>query len=805
MRALLSVILAGFVVSGCALQQSHEMRTSTLHTPLPDWQAGVVRGQPDVVADAHGTVLAQPGYPATPGRGQGARAPGGYFQGGARIAGPHPGVTRGAGGRVQIELNDADIGEAAKAVLGDVMRVSYSIDPKVTGKISLKTRGPATPDEALAIFETALGQNNAAIVQNDGVYAVVPLTNGATDTASPIVPGGQDGPGFTVRAVELRHIAAGEMAEILKPTAKSGIVRVDAARNVIVLSGTGAQHRAWAETVRTFDVDWLANRSVGVFKVDGMPAQTMIASLTEVMRNENVDATLARFIVIDSNNSILAVAKTRDVLASIRRWVQRLEQASGSRPKLHTYEMRYAQAKEAAKIVSRVLGIQVAASEADLTTGSTSNGPGTGSPTNGLGRGASANAPGGLGSAPPPATPAVPPTVQSAQFALPGSAVQLGGPRGEAQGLPPGAVPAVSPTIRIVPNDQTNTLLVYGTESDYQRVLTVLRSIDNPQRQVLVEAAIIEVTLNDTLRHGVQWEIENIIGKQVVGVALRNGDLGIGPETPGFAVSIGTPIKAIVDALGEVTSINVISSPNLMVTNNQSARLAVGDQVPITTSSRTSNLTADNQTVNTIEFRDTGIIFDVTPRINSANSVTLNIAQEVSAVQRSAQPTLTPTISQRRLNSAVTVEHGETIVLGGLFSNESTRGRAGVPGLSAVPGLGNLFGRTEHTARKTELLVLISPKIVNDAYDSRAVTREITRRMTELQLEEQALAALVCTQGCDQTIQSSPLPPVVEAPPTRAATWSAPTIEPGPLPADSPSRRMSPEKAGRPALKSSMK
>jgi general secretion pathway protein D len=206
-------------------------------------------------------------------------------------------------------------------------------------------------------------------------------------------------------------------------------------------------------------------------------------------------------------------------------------------------------------------------------------------------------------------------------------------------------------------------------------------------------------------------------------------------------MTFAAPAKVVIDALNDVTQVNVVSAPNVMVLNNQSARLVVGDQVPIATQSSQDPLQGNQVIVNTIELRDTGVIFEVTPRINSSGSVLLDIVQEVSSVKRQADPSLTPTISQRKLSSAVTVEHGETIVLGGLFSTQGTVGRAGLPGLARLPLIGGAFGRSNENAQRTELIVLITPRIVNDKLEARRATNEMRRRIQELRFEDANLVA----------------------------------------------------------------
>ncbi|MEL7488462.1 MAG: SPOR domain-containing protein, partial [Pseudomonadota bacterium] len=186
-----------------------------------------------------------------------------------------------------------------------------------------------------------------------------------------------------------------------------------------------------------------------------------------------------------------------------------------------------------------------------------------------------------------------------------------------------------------------------------------------------------------------------------------------------------------------ITDLNVISSPNLMVLDNQTARLVVGDQIPVTVQNVTNGFTggdSDPVLFNSIEFRDTGVIFEVTPRISSDGSVTLDLIQEISTVSGPSGASLTPTINQRRIESSVVAQSGQTIVLGGLFSDRDARGRSGIPIVSRAPLLGGLFSNTSTESTRTELVVLIQPRILRNEADARAITREFQDRVTGLQL-----------------------------------------------------------------------
>ncbi|MDZ4841311.1 MAG: type II secretion system secretin GspD [Hyphomicrobium aestuarii] len=736
----LAIAALTLTVAGCAGPDTGRFRE-----PLTDWQMRNIGGQHELAAsvDETGGIGGRVGV-------HNGNSEQTVYPGAGSLAAPHPGVTYASSGNVTVSFDGVDAKEAAKVILDDVLQTTYAIDPRVEGKITIKSGKPVPPRDALRLLETGLQQAGAILVIRNGTHHVVPKGQALPDGPNAIVPASRGSvAGFMTRAVQLRHIAAAEMSEILKPImSKDGMVRVDQARNVVVLAGSSADHDAWMETIRTFDVDWLSNRSVAVFKITSMPIEAMVKSLTEVLRNENIGEQLVKFVPIEAGNSLLAVAKTPEALQTARGWVKRLEAAGGQRLQLFNYQMRYAQASQVAPILGKVFGVATA-SEGEVAA--LTSRPGGSAQARGNGA-ASANRPASGGANVTPAgqglngngngngagllapSAASPGAMPGGVVAASGARTQLasgglGGGGGSEGGLPT--------SMRIIANEPTNTLLIYATEDEFEKVKNVLRTLDVPPKQVLVEATIVEVGLNEDLRYGVQYYLQGSIKGLPIQVALTNGNFnGVGPSAPGFGLTLDAPAKAVIDALNDVTQVNVVSAPNVMVLNNQSARLVVGDQVPIATQSSSDPLQGNQVIVNTIELRDTGVIFEVTPRINSSGSVQLDIVQEVSSVKRQADPTLTPTISQRKLSSSVTVENGETIVLGGLFSTQGNVGRAGLPILSELPVIGGAFGRTTDATARTELIVLISPKIVGDKFQARAATNEMRRRIQELRFED---------------------------------------------------------------------
>jgi len=277
-----------------------------------------------------------------------------------------------------------------------------------------------------------------------------------------------------------------------------------------------------------------------------------------------------------------------------------------------------------------------------------------------------------------------------------------------------------------------NSILVYASQESHQVVEQTLRQIDRPLLQVAIEATIAEVTLNDSLNYGVQFFLKSgSVGLPPDKGSIINtiGGAALARTFPGFNFLIGSDSdpRLILDALHTVTDVKVLSNPSLVVLDNQPATLQVGDQVPVSTGTATV-LTANNTVVNTIDYRNTGIILRVIPRINSNGNVVLDIEQEISNVA-AGSATLTPTVSQRRVKSSISVTSGQTVLLAGLISEREDLTRPGIPVLDQIPGIGNLFAHQNKNISRTELIIFIRPQIIRDSVDANVVAEELRTKL----------------------------------------------------------------------------
>jgi general secretion pathway protein D len=631
-------------------------------------------------------------------------------------------------GDITLNFLNADIRDVAKAVLGDYLKVNYIIDNAVQGTISIQTNQPLTRSQVLPALEQALRFNGMALLSENGLYRVVPGAEAPHRGGRVRIDAdvSQKSPGFTVEIVPLRYVGAQEMQRVLEPIVPRGaILEVDSARNLLILGGSEEELGAIRDDIEIFDVDWMAGMSFAIYPLKAVDTKTMMSDLNEVMGGRRSPiAGLIRLIPLERMNAILAVSPQAGYLDRIRTWIAELDQATESADqRIYIYYVQNGQASNLASSLTKLLG--VGGSSGSARPGPTPSGDHpesapapTETPTSSTASSGTIQRATDQPAPTPVQTGSQPNTSPDAGVSTPSSGERDSGV--SARGMS---------GIRITADEANNALLILATPTQYSVIEAALQKLDIVPLQVLLEAAIAEVTLTNELRYGVQYFAKS--GNHQI-VLTNTHTTAIAPTLPGFAYTFasGSNIQIILDALESVTNVNVVSSPKLLVLNNRTATLQVGDQVPIATQSAVSVISPGAPVVNTIEFRDTGVILKVTPRVNEGGLVTLTITQEVSEVTRTTSSDLnSPTIQQRKVTSSVVVQDGETVALGGLIKDSHNLTRDGIPFLQRIPYLGALFRTDDNTGERTELLVLITPHVVESLEKARSVTEEIRRKM----------------------------------------------------------------------------
>ncbi|MCH8196826.1 MAG: type II secretion system secretin GspD [Proteobacteria bacterium] len=612
-------------------------------------------------------------------------------------------------GDITLNFADADIREVVRSVLGDTLGANYVLSPKVQGKVTAHTSRPLPRSALLATLENILRLHGAVIVEADGVYKVLPASEATSGAIRPRLGKGSRGRGFGVQIVPLEFVAAAEMEKILEPfTITGSILRVDKARNLLLLAGTRQELGNLLDIVEIFDVDWLAGTSVALVQLKYTEAKDVIEDLEKVFGSQadGPMAGLVRFEPLERLNAVLVMSARPAYLKKAQDWIARFDRTGDEAGRrLFVYYVENGRAADLAATLGQIFATE---------------------------------------GAPAPARAALAPGLKPAVVRTEKTAAKPGEkPTATGQPQPKGAKTTPAPKgakaaaidikgeseIRIIADDANNALVILATPADYRMVEAAIKKLDIVPLQVLIEVTVAEVTLNDDLKYGIEWFFKAGSAR----FTLTEGtDSAIDQLFPGFSFFLNTAnADVVLNALDSVTDVNIISSPQLMVLDNHTATLQVGDQVPFATQSAVSVEDPGAPIVNAIQQIDTGVILSVTPRVNPGGLVIMEIEQEVSeaVTTTSSTSTASPTIRRSKISTTVAVQSGETVALGGLIKDTRTRKTQGIPLLSRLPIVGALFGTRQDDTDRTELLVLITPRVVRNMDEARRVTEELRRRV----------------------------------------------------------------------------
>ena len=639
-----------------------------------------------------------------------------YPGSGATIGAGGTAPGRGAIGDITLDFQDTDLREVVRVILGDLLNVNYVIDPDVAGRVTMSTARPLSSAALGSTLGAILATQDARIVNYGDVYRIMRVTDVSQLAGAGIVVGASGLAGSAgLRVLPLAFIAADEMAKILEPLLPEGaVVYSDARRGLLIVGGSSAEVALAAETVEIFDIDQMAGQTVMLVSLRNADAKTVADEVNSIVRAGGDTAepgNLVQLIPIERLNAIMIIARQIAYVEQARAWIFRLDRArSPTEKRMYVYYVQHGRAGSLAKSLRDALG---AAGGPVAVAGGTD------------------------------AQPAFEPAPLAAAYSdgLP-----------ELEAGPASAAAIFGTELRIAVDDEHNALLIAATPQEFELIEEVIARLDIQPLQVMIETSIFEVILGDTLRYGIQYAISNdglgitddglislssdtLVATTIAGVVTPV----IQPFLPGFNFTLEdtSQTRLVIDMLSGLTEINMISSPNVLVHNNKTAQLRVGDEVPIVTQTTTSTVTDDPLIVNAVQYRSTGVNLEVTPRVNASGMITLEIYQEVSNVVTTDTSGIdSPTIQNRVLVSTVTIKSGDTIMLGGLIRETSEDRKSGLPILHELPLIGPLFGQTETFAQRVELVVLIRPVIIATPSDARAVTADLRHKfLTLLQRE----------------------------------------------------------------------
>ena len=659
---------------------------------------------------------------------------------------------------VVLNFDNADI-EVVVQAAAEIVGFNYVFGPNVRGrKVTVQTVGKIPREDVLPFLLTVLDANGLAAVETDGVYRII-TRDAAPQISVRTVVGRDPAPGLAggemvTQVVPLSFLSAADAVTILRPfVAAEGSVSAHRETNLIILTDTAANIRRLLDIVKVMDVpvaleepqiiplqyadaqeiaqllnQMFAGRvrgAGGAIVAPGSPAAAPPAPgappapRPPVVGGEITAGAPERppLIVAERrSNSIVVHARKQD-LEAIRRLVERLDVNMRGGQQVFVHFAENTKARDLATTLDAIYG------RGDRGAAIT----GTQAP-----RGGSGIARDLSGSPVPPLAP--PPSLVPP--------------------LSPGAVPVsltpegpgARPEIRFIADEVTNAVIVTTYPRLWQEIQETIKQLDKMPRQVLIQVLAVEVTLTDDTKLGMDWAVRS--GK-FTATSSPSGLLpGIPPQN---LIPLGGPIPAglsmfafatdrflaALNALATHNLVNVLSNPAVMTTENKKAVINVSTSVPIVTSQQVPVAAGGftgNSITQTVEYRDAGVILTVTPRIGEQGTVALDVKQEVNEVGQNEPPPInSPRFTKREAETSVVLLNNQTLVLGGLIQNRRTSTRNGVPFLHRVPVIGFLFGFKEERIEKTELVLVITPRVVGTAVEAARITDEMRRATPDLE------------------------------------------------------------------------
>jgi len=618
-----------------------------------------------------------------------------------------PETPRGPG--VVFNFDNADLYEVIR-VMAEILKINYIVDPKVRGVVNIHTVGQIPAEEVFPIFQSILRLNGATAVKKGNVYEIVPFGDAKksyvpfSTTRDPAKLAAEER--YTTQIIILRYIPAAEASKLIKPFLSDGADIIEhPPHNILIINDLASNVRKSLDMINLFDVDLFVDMKIRIYPVLNADVTEIAKEMERIFASFEVSTKSGRgvgitFTPVARINSLLVISSIPHIFEKVEAWLRELDKtpSEGTKLSVFVYYVQNAKAKDLADVLKQIF---VATKEKRpefrerVVT-------------------------------PEPAQRSVRPTTPAPSAP----------PKEEAAAVPEGE-------INIVVDESNNALVIRAFQRDYRSILETIKKLDIYPKQVLIETMLAEITLDDTTEFGLEWsrwlsskppnaQEVSVQGKPPLDpfslAAVSLPQVGIKYSI----VDLGGKIAASIKASAVRGRVNVISSPNIIASNNKEAKIQIGTSQPILTSTYTTTATASTNVVEgSIEYKDIGIIVTLTPRISDGGLITLEISIEDSGVSETTLGTLEniPVFTKKTAKTILSVLEGQMIVIGGLISNEKRVLKTGIPLLSRIPLLGALFGTQRYTGLKTELVFLMTPHIITDHMQSDTVTREFREKV----------------------------------------------------------------------------
>ena len=639
---------------------------------------------------------------------------------------PSPSIQGLSGGGVSLRFDNADIVDVVQAVMGDVLKLDYLLDPAVQGRVTFRSSSAVQPAHLLGVLETALASQGFAISKQGNLYRVLPDANMGRVAELSKEPGSTTGP--VLQVMPLMFVQAQQLAVTLKAFASpQAIILPDPTNKYLIVVDRASAVDRLVSMVALLDVDYLQNVSVQMFKLNHASAADIARELEGIFKTSglynapNTEAAKAHIIPIGRMNAVLVAGANAKITEYAKKWIASLDVPLDKDVDafVHVYPVQSSNATHLAGLLQQMFGGASGAAGAAGGASRSAAGSGfgsQGSQSGGTGAGGFA----GQGQ-----------QGQASGAASSTSTISRGNtPSPAAVSVSDGSV-GIAGGIQIIADEVTNSLIIRASADDYQRIRRVIGKIDATPKQVLIQVVVAEVSLNDTLQYGVEWWLKSNLTNKGKSWAARAGLDGLikAPSALGTVSGVGSgfnyavlnsssQVIGLLNLLGQDTNVNLLSAPHVMASDGKVARVEIGNDEPVVTQTLQTPTTTLGQltTSNSVQYRATGILLEVKPTISASGAVSLSVSQEVSnrAANVSVGGSEYPSFSKRKVSTDVVVEEGKTVVIAGLIEDKGDGSSVGLPGLKDVPLFGALFGSTRKVSTKTELLISITPYIVQN-------------------------------------------------------------------------------------------
>ncbi len=645
----------------------------------------------------------------------------------APVAPATPNLSQIPSGGVSLMFDNADIYDVMKVILGDALKLDYIIDPSVQGRITLKSSGAVNLGDVYNVLEAALATSGVSIIKQDKLYRV---TKEATALREKIPTAGQ-GPGSPVmQIIPVKFVQSSQLANTIRNfLGPQAIVTNDATGRYLIVADRASSLEKVVEMVALLDVDYLQQVKVQLIPLVNADAGEIAKDMDALFKTSGMfnwagtDGLKVHFQPITRMNAVLVAGANDKLVETAERWIKTMdaEPKNGLGAFVHIYPVTNGNAARLADILRQLFG------------GASSGGGSTPARTTTTGGTSTPSSQGGLGAA----TPAAAPTTTINR----GNTPSASSASGTASGL--------SGSVQVIPDEVTNTLIIKSSALDFQQIKRVLERLDSPSRQVLIQVMVAEVALNDTLQYGVEWWLNDTLRANgqswtakagLGGVVAPSTNLGVVAGAGGglsySVLNSGGQIIGLLNLLSQDTNVNVISTPHVMAADGKMARIEVGDEIAVSSQTTSTPTTLGGNTIsNSITYRPTGVILEVTPVISASGKVALTVSQEVSSVQAIGTTVggiTYPNFSKRKVSTEVVVENGKPLLIAGLIRDAGNNNVSGLPGLKDIPLIGALFGSTKKVREKTELIMSITSYIINTREEGDKLTSQFQSLLKEV-------------------------------------------------------------------------